>query len=231
VTSVELQPEIAANFVREAILGKYRLDAAEVRSAVTDTIWAVGGASEAELLALLTPISSALDDIRNQTIVLLLMERFWRFSVPPRPISALHAASQGHPGKPEGWRTEALVPDFGGVPPTPPAAIPAAIEEVERVVVAMVGALSGARVAAQAAFLAYTHAAIVRIHPFPDGNGRAARFTAQLLLRSWGRALMPLPKVRNDAAWRCALAGAIDGDSRALANEFRKRLAGNPPRG
>lgn len=223
--SQDIQPEMAANFVGEAILGKYHLHATEVRRAVTETICAVGRSSEADLLARLTPISSALDDIRNQTIVLLLMERFWRFSVPLRPITALHAASQGHPARPEGWRTNALVPDFGGVPPTPPAAIPAAIEEVERVVVAMVRPLSGARVAAQMGFLAYTHAAIVRIHPFADGNGRAARFTVQLLLRSWGRALMPLPKVRNDVVWRRALASAIDGDPWALTNEFRKRLA------
>lgn len=71
---------------------------------------------------------------------------------------------------------------------------------------------------------AWAHAEWVRIHPFPDGNGRTARFWANSLAMRYG--LPPLVRLRPRPNRGYAEAGvkAMEGDWKPTAVVFRRLL-------
>jgi Fic family protein len=44
----------------------------------------------------------------------------------------------------------------------------------------------------------YAHCEIVRIHPFPNGNGRTARICINYFLARYGRLLIPIQRPQQD---------------------------------
>ena len=64
---------------------------------------------------------------------------------------------------------------------------------------------------------------LIRIHPYPDGNGRVARMTVNLAFRKWSLPYVAIPKVRNSERWKSALHKGITGDW-SSAREFLDQL-------
>lgn len=214
-------------FVSQATERKYQdSEAGTVCSAVEDALAATKGLDEQALLAVLGKVGSLRDDVRNQTIVLVLIDRYWRSSRPSNIISRLHAAACGHPFEVVLYRKSAVVADFGGSPPIAAADVPGAFGELELVVERLAPTLMGSAREVRAMFLAHLFSSIIRIHPFEDGNGRAARFTVQYCLRVWNLPWMPLPKFRNDRTWADAMVASVNGDIEPLVEQFRQRLNG-----
>lgn len=182
-------------------------------------------ASEEGVLGLLRTVAGPGDDIFNQAIVLNLIERFWRVRPPKRPIETLHAAISGKIETGSIRRTKVYVPDFGGAPPSTPSDVAILLPELELFAERLVLPLSDASLSARAEFLAHMFSAIIRIHPFEDGNGRAARYFVQLCTMAWTQTFIPIPKLMNDKRWASALRAAVDGNTAGLAGEFRRRLS------
>lgn len=175
-----------------------------------------------ELLSLTRAPKDAREDVGNQVVVLQLIERYWRSDANlKRPLATIHALASGEGNE---VRTSDAVEDFDGVIPTSVDEIGSRLDELERVAEALVGRLREASSVAQTAFLAHMFAAIIRIHPFPDGNGRTARIFVQYALRCWGLPFVIVPKVRNDVTWRTALVAAIGGSIGPLAEQFMLRI-------
>ncbi len=76
---------------------------------------------------------------------------------------------------------------------------------------------------------AWTHAAWVRIHPFANGNGRAARLWANFLLMRYGLPPVITPRPRPDGGYGAAGARAMMGDWKPTAALFRQLLLDLPP--
>src|SRR5690349_6438933 len=147
-------------------------------------------ASEAGLRAHLCSPDTPEQDIASQLIVVALIERYWR-----RPghsgvsIPDLHRALFGD-GPVDVLREDDHVADFGGLAPTPWQEIGCRIDELDFGCRALGDSMASAPLPLKAHFLAYVFSSIIRIHPFPDGNGRTARMYVQYLLRRWGHPYM-----------------------------------------
>lgn len=61
-------------------------------------------------------------------------------------------------------------------------------------------------------------AELIRIHPYPDGNGRASRMAVNLLFRKWSLPYIAIPKVRNSQAWQTVLQDAMTESSSAATD-------------
>jgi hypothetical protein len=222
-----LSVDIARSIVQEALEGKYDgLDAASLDLALRRAWRAAGGVgSEDGLKALLAPVDGPGTDVRNHVVVLHLIERFWRHQpILRRSITAIHDALCGLGDGGGDIRQTSFVEDFGAEVPTNPTDVRGALTELELTVAALAPLFSQQTTRNQAMFLAFVFASVIRVHPFADGNGRAARFTVQYCLRLWNRGYVALPKVRNDPAWRLALSEAIGGRLDLLADEFVGRM-------
>lgn len=139
-------------------------------------------------------------------------------------IRWLQAELLGRALSDDDYRTDAFVNDFNGVPPVRVGDIPAALRELELLCSWAIGEARLSPLSGRGALLAHIFSSVIRIHPFKDANGRTARFLVQYALYDWGMALLPIPKVRNDSAWRDALGRAMSGDIRPLGAEFFRRL-------
>ena len=182
--------------------------------------------SESELLSFLSPTEDLLTDIMNHVVVLQVIERFWRMRpAMPKPIRQIHQAIYGVPGLAPDMRTSQYIGDFGGVIPTEVADVSGALTELELVIERLNPVLRHHAADIQAVFLAHVFSSIIRVHPFSDGNGRAARMIVQYCLRCWDRPFLPLPKVRNVPTWHNALERAVEGEQNALVQEFISRMA------
>src|SRR6266446_3343277 len=161
--------------VATAVLNKYG-DAASAQigdlvSAITNEIAAD---TESQLISRLRPLRDFVDDVKNQTMVLTLIERYW--SNPPRldrPLTTLNASSFGKATP--AFRVTDSVEDFGGEVPTGKAEIVPRLDELERLCKQTVRSIGGGRLEDQALILAHVFGSLIRIHPFEDGNGRTAR--------------------------------------------------------
>jgi len=69
---------------------------------------------------------------------------------------------------------------------------------------------------------AWAHAEWIRIHPFANGNGRTARFWANLLLMRYGLPPAVAPRPRPGGGYAAAGAAAMQGQWRPTVNVFRQ---------
>ena len=210
-----------------ALEGKYSgVDAVEVRRLVEASYTILGPLRSAPQIAKqVRPLDGPESDIWNQTCTLLLIERKWRSKLPSGPIKCLHRAL-GFGFGASSLRNSVHVPDFGGAPPTAPQDVGGALHQMELAMEQLAPGLRNSNVVVQSRFLAYLVASIIRVHPFEDGNGRAARMVVQLCVRLWGLPFVPLPKVRNDKKWRRALTRAVEGRIDMLSAELQTRIDG-----
>lgn len=175
------------------------------------------------LLSHCREIGAASDDINNQVIVLVLIDKFKDAKqLSLKPMAFLHQVIYVK-DLDTMKRTTTNVPDFSGNFLTEISQIEARFEELEVLVKTL--AVTPVNTAAVAAYLlAHVYAATIRIHYFKDGNGRVARYTVQYLLKCWGCEFLALPKVRNDQNWKNALSDAIEGKVGRLALILESRL-------
>jgi len=207
-----------------AILNKYRdTSPGKIAEAVATIVDEIKGDSECGLISRLRPVRSVLDDIKNQTVVLTLVDVYW--CNPPkldRPLTTLNASSFGR--STPTFRVSSHVEDFGGEVPTPKREIRARLDELERLCKQSVRCMGDSRLEDKAWMLAHIFGSLIRIHPFEDGNGRTARLFVFYALRCWGLPLFPIPKVRNNRRWKLALDSAVTGDAPKLKQELYWRM-------
>jgi hypothetical protein len=213
-----------AHFIFSAIEGKYAsVDHEYVENCVAELSAAFQAHGDmAKIRKLVSECNSADRDITNQFVVLTLLDHdVGYFLSDGRPVKCLFEHVYGTTAQ-VGKRSQATVEDYGHEPINPLEVEPR-LDELERLLVS-VCSLETLDAMPAAKVLAFTFSRIIEIHYFSDGNGRVARFVIQLMLRCWNRPLMPLPKVRNDAVWKSAVAASVSGDLRPLEQEFRRRL-------
>jgi hypothetical protein len=224
----EFQPEAIAPVIAEALSNKYTAEHDGEFVLAFAAAWseAVAVGTEAGLKALLRPAGSLVADTVNHVVAFHLIERFWiRGAGIKDPIRALHRVIYGLEEEAEVLRKSVFVTDFGDdAPPTPPHEIPGALRELELLVERFTPIFTSDDTEVRALFLAHLFSALIRVHPFEDGNGRTARLLVQYCQRRWGRPYLPIPKVRNDPSWRDALMSAVAGDLPPLIKEFHQRL-------
>lgn len=128
---------------------------------------------------------------------------------------------------------------IGGFEGVPAGDVKARLEDFERRLRRTVAALDGRYpadreldadgLAAVIDLAAWTHAAWVRIHPFANGNGRAARLWANSLLMRYGLPPVVTLRPRPDGGYGAAGARAMIGDWKPTAALFRQLLLDLPP--
>jgi len=212
--------------VAEALLNKYPKLSRELLNEITSRSWTVASSTsyEMELLALLKPIEQFSDDVINQVVVLQLIERFWGMEASMKqPLQRIHNALFGRI-KQNHFREENIVHDFGGVIKTPFLEIKARLDELERLCTVSIVSFASAPPTLKAFLLAYIFSAIIRIHPFADGNGRTARMIVLYALRFWRLPPILIPKVRNDATWKQSLSKALAGNMSDFQAQFLQRM-------
>lgn len=218
-------PAFTVSLVSSAIEGKYGDEPSTlVERRLTQLSPLIeNSASEAELRAHLAPPRTPDQDIANQLIVVALIEKWWsRDGHPGVDVREVHRTLFGDAAVDE-LREEDDISDFGGSTLIPWQEVACRIDEVEHACRALRD-MGTVPLSLQARFLAYVFASIIRIHPFPDGNGRTARMYVQYLLRRWGHSYLVIPKVRNDPEWREALEQAMTGDLSSLQSQFERRM-------
>ena len=215
--------------LNEALLSKYPDLSNANLDEITNRTWdsAIATSTEVDLLTLLRPIQHYQDDINNQVIVLQVIDRFWsRETAIKKPLRQIHRALFGGL-KIDQFRDTEFIRDYGGVVETPAIEILPRLDEIERLSRACINSYASAPLPTKALFLAYVFSAVIRIHPFIDGNGRTARMFVQFALRSWNLSAIEIPKVRNDVAWKKALVKAIQGNILDLQEQFIQRMTGS----
>lgn len=181
--------------------------------------------TENQLILAGTPTRDVETDIANQVRCYLLIEKFWRYAgIRTDLVQKLHCAMTGTRFESIQCRDTPTVIDYPGVIPTGVEDVAQGIAEINRRL-ASVQELSPQSDIEKASCLAELFALIIRVHPFPDGNGRTARAAVQYCLRVWGFDYLIVPKVRNDATWREALACAVNGSYVSLTDYFLSRLS------
>lgn len=212
--------------VEEGLLNKYPgMDRAHLKE-IFDACWErIAAAPDARsIIAELRIIQSPEDDVNNQAAILGLIERFWSKSpCIEQLLVTLNSAALGTIGNPK-YRTREFVADYGGKVLTSREEVFARLDELERLCRHTIDYMAACSLSDKALQLAYIHGAIIRIHPFEDGNGRTARLFTQYALLSWGLPPTPLPKVRNDHRWGSAISEAVSGNATALQAELLDRI-------
>ena len=178
---------------------------------------------------------AARDHARSRGAPSLSIARAWHRQIMdgldfPPPAEDLEAGVfRGEPGQ-----THVAV-DVGGQSGVPPDRVAAELERFEAKLIRAVGRLdarvpSGGLPDEEALDMvldlcAWVHAEWVRIHPFPNGNGRTARLWANWVVMRYG--LPPFVRLRprpEGDAYAFAGACAMSGDWRPTAALFRGML-------
>jgi Fic/DOC family len=220
------QKELYISIVSAALLNKYQdASPSEVARLVSTTFDADANSSEIDLIAQLRPIENFADDVNNQVALLMLIELYW--SIPPKleePLVTLNKASFGLKTEPV-LRSVDEVEDFGGKVPVSYKEISPRLDELETLCKHTLHHLRESPPREKALMLAYIYGSIIRIHPFADGNGRTARLFVFYALRCWGLPLFPIPKVRNNQAWKSAMEKALTGEISELTRQLLMRIS------
>jgi fido (protein-threonine AMPylation protein) len=176
------------------------------------------------------PVEGVADDVRNQVVTLLRLEKDWAARIPPNlDLTTIHQALYGDRGQGQAFRTSQFVEDYDGSPPTQLSEIAASLQKINSRL-SLVDDLRGEPLALKADYLAWVVSKVIAVHAFVDGNGRLARVAAQYCLRRWGMDFIPIPKVRNAPRYKAALHHAIDGERSALADYFQRLIGKEPVR-
>jgi prophage maintenance system killer protein len=201
---------VATRLIESSVSNKYTLSEPSIRSIVEDEIskLKLGGAADRRL-----PSDTNFEtDIRNQLYCLWRIEYEWAADLGPMPtLKEIHATSYGLMDYELKLRTSQEIPDYGGALNIQPHEIPSHLTFFDKLLQSA-GTKKDVSLQDKTSFLARLWGKIIDVHPFPDGNGRTARFAALLCLRRWGEPFIITPKVRNDPAWKQALDQAIGGD-------------------
>ena len=178
-------------------------------------------ATEDQLRALIESPVTPVQDIQNQIATALLISRYWARFKNPSIIWNVHSSIYARESDGREFRSSNSVADFDDVLSVAPSDVRGSIMELERFISAFVFQLRNANLQIQSSFLAYVFSSIIRIHAYPDGNGRTARFVVQYCLEVWGRTPVVIPKVRNSPKWKAALDAALKGNLQLLTDWFR----------
>lgn len=175
-----------------------------------------------KLLGKSKKIMTAADDINNQVLALCILEKFIDApQLTTNPVSFLHKVLYAQNIDITKRKTP-YVEDYPGELLNI-SQIDARFMEFESLV-RVLALTPQPTIQVSAYLLSHVYASIIRVHFFKDGNGRAARFTVLYLLKRWGLDFIPIPKVRNDSAWKKALFNAIQGDINPFASILEIRL-------
>ena len=224
-----MKPDLRKVFhaiVEEGVLNKYpELGRPQIARAFNSAWGRISGLdTELSVTAQLRKIRKPEDDVNNQVTILQLIHRFWsQGECLEAPLATLNSGLFGSMGRAR-YRSSNLVADYGGEIPTPKGGVMDRLDELERLCRHTVNLLGSSCIEGKALQLAYIHGAVIRVHPFEDGNGRTARLFIQYALLTWGLVPTQLPKVRNDPSWARAMDQAVDGDARALQRELLARI-------
>jgi hypothetical protein len=164
-------------------------------------------------------------DVRHQLQCFDLIENGWRNrSLNFEYLSELNATARGLNLNDMQLRTEDYVADFGGETPTQAADIKENLHLIESGLAALETLSVDASASKIAKDIAKVASLVIFVHPFPDGNGRTARFLIQLVLRRMGYTYVVIPKYRNDEDWRVTLDKGEDGDWTVMARYIERRM-------
>ncbi len=127
--------------------------------------------------------------------------------------------------------------DVGGIPGTPSALVPAALEQFEERAQAAVArldeaiplsaaphALSAAQLHGVLTLCAFLHGEWVRVHPFANGNGRTARMWANWAALRYGLPPFVTIKPRPDQPYGAAAMASMRGEHRVTLAVFAQML-------
>lgn len=215
-----------AKLIHAAIEWKYGDHSlSDVREIVTKALQAFGQtSSERSLLQSRTVSTDFRSDVVNQARCLYAIEVYWRFMPPGRSfVRKVHAVTCGIRISDVKIRTDRFIPDYGGLVPWKPQDIDSGLKAIAKEL-SEVDQFSEASAADRALFLAELFAALIRVHPFQDGNGRAARMLIQYCLRYWENDYIVVPKVRNNKHWKKDLDEGVQGKFSRLGEFFTQRI-------